>query len=99
MTLPNKAFSTQLKYYEKITSFVTSFLVLYILLIGVVTKLSAQNNLNPLLPIEPTVDDPEVVIDLLVLTDETAIQVIDLLEQLTGKIVLRRQDLPLQKLI
>lgn len=84
----------------KIATFIVSSLALSILLLfsGVGTQLSAQSNLNPLLPIEPTVEDPDVVIDLLVLTDETAIQVIDLLEQLTDKIILRRQDLPATKI-
>jgi general secretion pathway protein D len=82
----------------KIASFIASSLALNILFFGVLTTASAQNNLNPLLPIEPTVEDPDMVIDLLVLTDETAIQVIDLLEQLTDKIILRRQDLPVTKI-
>jgi general secretion pathway protein D len=82
----------------KIASFIASSLALSILLLGVITHVSAQNNLNPILPIEPTVEDPDMVIDLLVLTDETAIQVIDLLEQLTDKIILRRQDLPVTKI-
>lgn len=81
----------------KIVSFIASILTLSILL-GVSTHLSAQSNVNPILPVEPTVEDPDVIIDLLVLTDETAIQVIDLLEQLTGKIILRRQDLPATKI-
>ena len=82
----------------KIASFIASFLALSILFLGLITHTSAQDNQNPFLPIEPTVEDPEVVIDLLVLTDETAIQVIDLLEQLTDKIILRRQDLPVTKI-
>jgi general secretion pathway protein D len=82
----------------KIASFIASSLALSILLLGVITHVSAQNNLNPILPIEPTVEDPDMVIDLLVLTDETAIQVVDLLEQLTDKIILRRQDLPVTKI-
>ncbi|CAI8275500.1 MAG: Type II secretion system protein D [Puniceicoccaceae bacterium MED-G32] len=82
----------------KIASFIASSFALSILFFAVLTTASAQNNLNPLLPIEPTVEDPDMVIDLLVLTDETAIQVIDLLEQLTDKIILRRQDLPVTKI-
>ncbi len=69
-----------------------------IVLSSVSIKLLAQNNPGPIIPIEPTVIDPDVQIDLLLLTDETAIQVIDLLEQLTGKIILRRQDLPPTKI-
>ena len=82
----------------KIASFIASILALNLLLLGVISHASAQGNLNPFLPIEPTVEDPDVLIDLLVLTDETAIQVIELLEQLTDKIILRRQDLPITKI-
>lgn len=82
----------------KIASFIASILALNLLLLGVITHASAQGNPSPFLPLEPTVEDPDVVIDLLVLTDETAIQVIELLEQLTDKIILRRQDLPVTKI-
>ena len=82
----------------KIASFIASILALNLLLLGVIPHASAQGNPNPFLPLEPTVEDPDVVIDLLVLTDETAIQVIELLEQLTDKIILRRQDLPVTKI-
>lgn len=58
--------------------------------------LSAQD--NPILPLEPTVEDPNAMVDLIILNDETALQVIDLLEQLTGKIILRRQDIPATKI-
>ena len=82
----------------KIASFIASILALNLLLLGVITHASAQGNPSPFLPLEPTVEDPDLVIDLLVLTDETAIQVIELLEQLTDKIILRRQDLPVTKI-
>lgn len=60
--------------------------------------LSAQNaNREPLEanrgPLEPEVNAPDTVIDTLILSDESALQVLDLLEQLTGKIILRRQDI------
>ena len=58
--------------------------------------LSAQD--NPILPLEPIVEDPNAMVDLIILNDETALQVIDLLEQLTGKIILRRQDIPATKI-
>lgn len=57
----------------------------------------AQNKQSPQ-PLEPSIEDPDTVIDLIVLTDETAIQVLELLEQLTGKIILRRQDIPATKI-
>jgi general secretion pathway protein D len=44
-------------------------------------------------PVEPTVTDPDEIIGTLILSDESALQVIDLLEQLTDKIILRRQDI------
>ncbi|HKK19083.1 MAG TPA: secretin N-terminal domain-containing protein [Opitutales bacterium] len=44
-------------------------------------------------PAEPELEQPEEIIGTLVLSDESALQVIDLLEQLTGKIILRRQDI------
>ena len=93
MTLPNKAFST-----EQTIMKIASFIAFSLLLLGVTSHASTQTNPNSFFPIEPTVEDPDVVIDLLVLTDETAIQVIELLEQLTDKIILRRQDLPLTKI-
>lgn len=40
-----------------------------------------------------TSEAPEEIIDTLILSDESALQVIDLLEQLTDKIILRRQDI------
>lgn len=43
-------------------------------------------------PVEPEVKEPEVMMELK-LTDDSALQVIDLLEQLTDKIILRRQDI------
>jgi general secretion pathway protein D len=44
-------------------------------------------------PLEPEVENPDVNIGTLVLIDESALQVIDLLEKMTGKIILRRQDI------
>jgi general secretion pathway protein D len=44
-------------------------------------------------PLEPEVEDADVMIGTLVLIDESALQVIDLLEKMTGKIILRRQDI------
>ena len=82
----------------KIASLKASFIALILLLLGFTNNAYAQNNPSSFLPIEPTVEDPDTVIDLLVLTDETAIQVIELLEQLSNKIILRRQDLPVTKI-
>ena len=78
-----------------------SILAIAVTLIGLPffpSALSAQNLNSTLSPLEPTVEDPDAIIDLLLLTDETSIQVINLLEQLTGKIILRRQDLPPTKI-
>jgi len=43
-------------------------------------------------PVEPEVNEPEAMMELK-LTDDTALQVIDMLEQMTNKIILRRQDI------
>ena len=72
-----------------------SKLLTVLLLLGLAPLAYAQNNSVPL---EPTIEDPDAMIDLIVLTDETAIQVLELLEQLTGKIILRRQDIPATKI-
>jgi general secretion pathway protein D len=48
---------------------------------------------NAVTPLEPEVEDADVMIGTLVLIDESALQVIDLLEKMTGKIILRRQDI------
>ncbi len=47
----------------------------------------------PMVPLEPEVENPEEMVGLIVLSDETAIQVLDMLEKMTGKIILRRQDI------
>ncbi|MEO0510989.1 MAG: secretin N-terminal domain-containing protein [Verrucomicrobiota bacterium] len=44
-------------------------------------------------PLEPEVEQPEEIIGTLILSDESALQVLDLFEQLTDKIILRRQDI------
>jgi general secretion pathway protein D len=76
------------------SSFISKLLAI-LLLLGLAPLAHAQNNSVPL---EPTIEDPDAIIDLIVLTDETAIQVLELLEQLTGKIILRRQDIPATKI-
>ena len=45
-----------------------------------------------------TAADPNAEIGTLILSDDSALQVIELYEQLTGKIVLRRQDIPAAKI-
>lgn len=49
------------------------------------------------IPAEPELQEPEVIIGELILIDDTADQVLKLLEQMTDKIILRRQDLPPSK--
>lgn len=44
-------------------------------------------------PVEPEVETPDKMLGTLVLSDDSALQVLDLLEQMTGKIILRRQDI------
>jgi general secretion pathway protein D len=43
--------------------------------------------------VEPELEEPDKIVDNIILSDMSAIQVIELLEQLTGKIILRRQDI------
>ena len=48
-------------------------------------------------PAEPELEEPEAIVGEIMLVDDTANQVLVLLEQLTNKIILRRQDLPVSK--
>ncbi len=52
----------------------------------------------PIVPLEPEVENPDEMIGLIVLSDETALQVLDMLEKMTGKIILRRQDIAAVKI-
>jgi len=60
------------------------------LLLSTAGFLPAQDAL--ITPVEPEVVEPEAMMELK-LTDDTALQVIDMLEQMTNKIILRRQDI------
>ena len=82
----------------KINSHILSLLTLSLIFLGFTSIILAQNDQNETLPLEPLVENPNELIDLIILTDESAIQVIDLLEKLTNKIILRRQDLPPTKI-
>ncbi len=72
------------------------------LLLAFVTTANAQQSaappIVPIVPLEPRVDNPDEVIGLIVLSDETALQVLDMLEKMTGKIILRRQDIAAVKI-
>ena len=48
---------------------------------------------TPVIPAEPEVKEPEKMLGTLVLNDDSALQVLVLLEEMTGKIILRRQDI------
>jgi general secretion pathway protein D len=50
-----------------------------------------------IVPLEPDLEQPEAIIGELVLIEDSADQVLKLLEQMTDKIILRRQDLPASK--
>ena len=63
-----------------------------ITLFCLLNSIQAQVRTSPS-AIEPQSESPEIEIGTLILSDESALQVLDLLEQLTGKIILRRQDL------
>jgi general secretion pathway protein D len=52
----------------------------------------------PITPVEPEVEQPDEMVGLLVLSDDTALQVLDMLETMTGKIILRRQDIAAVKI-
>ena len=52
----------------------------------------------PIVPLEPEVENPDEMVGLIVLSDETALQVLDMLEKMTGKIILRRQDIAAVKI-
>ena len=49
-------------------------------------------------PVEPEITEPEEMIGTLLLVEDSTDQVLKLLEQLTDKIILRRQDLPVTKI-
>lgn len=68
-----------------------SYLILLGCLLAAVGGLNAQE--ANITPVEPEVDEPEEMVDNMILSDMSAIDVIALLENLTGKIVLRRQDI------
>jgi general secretion pathway protein D len=53
---------------------------------------------SPPIPLEPEVEEPDETIGLIVLSDESPLQVLDMLERLTGKIILRRQDIAAAKI-
>ena len=53
---------------------------------------------TPLIPLEPEVENPEEEVGLIVLSDESPLQVLDMLERLTDKIILRRQDIAAAKI-
>ncbi len=75
------------------------------LLLALATTVHAQEEVTPptepipaIVPLEPHVENPEEMIGLIVLSDETALQVLDMLEKMTGKIILRRQDIAAVKI-
>ena len=78
-----------------------SFLLISLLL-AFATTANAQQvatpPIVPIVPLEPRVENPDEVIGLIVLSDETALQVLDMLEKMTGKIILRRQDIAAVKI-
>ncbi len=75
------------------------FFHFYILsaLLAVATIGYGQSEPSPIIPAEPEVKEPEAMIDELVLVEDSADQVLKILEVMTGKIILRRQDMPASK--
>ncbi|TVP76924.1 MAG: hypothetical protein EA353_11365 [Puniceicoccaceae bacterium] len=53
---------------------------------------------NPIVPAEPELDAPEEMVGIIELVDDSASQVLTLLEQMTDKIILRHQSLPTIKI-
>lgn len=76
-------------------SFIT---ICTLLLFNIGAPLFAQDAVPPISPLEPEAKQPEAMVDELVLVDMGAPQVIELLETLTGKIILRRQDIAVAKI-
>ena len=72
------------------------------LLLAFATTANAQQSgtpaTTPIVPLEPRVENPDEMVGLIVLSDETALQVLDMLEKMTGKIILRRQDIAAVKI-
>ncbi|CAI8275934.1 MAG: Type II secretion system protein D [Opitutia bacterium UBA7350] len=74
-------------------SFQNPLISLFFICLSAITPLAAQSP-----DAGATVSESEPTIGTLILSDDSAIQVIELYEQLTGKIVLRRQDIPPAKI-
>jgi len=53
--------------------------------------------MGEVIPVEPELQEPEAMVGEIMLVEDTADQVLVLLEQMTDKIILRRQDLPASK--
>lgn len=75
------------------------FLNFYILsaALALATVTHGQDLPAPITPVEPELVEPEAMIGELILVEDTADQVLKLLEQMTDKVILRRQDLPVSK--
>jgi len=69
----------------------TFYLLLLSLLLVATSGLHAQD--AAITPVESELEQPEEMIGTLILKDDSALQVLDLLEQFTSKIILRRQDI------
>ncbi len=67
-----------------------------------VSPLFGQEPTSPssasIVPVEPSVDNPDETVGMIVLSDESPLQVLDMLERLTDKIILRRQDIAAAKI-
>ena len=67
-----------------------------------VSPLFGQEPASPssasIVPVEPSVDNPDETVGMIVLSDESPLQVLDMLERLTDKIILRRQDIAAAKI-
>ena len=80
-----------------------TFTLVFSLLLACLTSTHAQDAPTPLpsapiVPLEPQVENPDEMVGLMVLVDETARQVIDMLAKMTGKSIVPRQDIPATKI-
>ena len=81
----------------------TSSLFIFILLAQswlapFVVQAQSPTSTNPIIPLEPEVENPNEEVGLIVLSDESPLQVLDMLEKLTDRIILRRQDIAAAKI-
>lgn len=80
----------------KLSSGYFPFLILLVQLLlsplVIIGQTEEQESSTSATPLEPEVEDPDEEVGLILFSDESPLQVLDMLERLTDRIVLRRQD-------